>query len=501
MKKQDYVAPTIVRHHLGQMNAQAHAQAPVCAAIDGVPIEELVAQHGSPVFVFSERTLRQAYRAANAAFSRRYPDVQFAWSYKTNYLKAVCAVFHQEGAMAEVVSDFEYEKARALGVPGSSIIFNGPYKQPAALERAIDEGARIQIDNLDELLALSELADRKDCPVDVAIRVHMDAGVRPVWSKFGFDADSIEAVQAIKRIHLSQRLRLVGLHTHVGTYITDPQVYARAASKLLDLVEIARRDFHCDIHYLNLGGGFASHSQLHYQYHSVETSVPTFDDYAEAICRPIIERWPRGERLPRLYLETGRALVDEAGYLITTIVALKQGSPAVSAEERDQALASRDKSDPLGSANAGGAAGYLVDSGIHLLYTCAWYRINVAPARPYSGPLSDRTIFGCLCMNIDVLRQSVALPNMNVGDRLVLYPVGAYNVSQSMQFITYRPRVVMIGQDGRVDVIRERENLEYVEAPERLPERLAFIAPHPDAPEVGGSPAQSRDPKSAAERR
>ena len=77
-------------------------------------------------------------------------------------------------------------------------------------------------------------------------------------------------------------------------------------------------------------------------------------------------------------------------------------------------------------------------------------------------------------MNIDVIRESVPLPPMDVGDRMVIYPVGAYNVSQWMQFITYRPRVILLGVDGQVDVVREREDLDYVEKLERLPDRLTL---------------------------
>jgi len=72
--------------------------------IDGVPVKKLIDAYGSPCFVLSERTIRDTYRNALRAFSTRYPKVQFAWSYKTNYLNAVCRVFHQEGAWAEVVS-------------------------------------------------------------------------------------------------------------------------------------------------------------------------------------------------------------------------------------------------------------------------------------------------------------------------------------------------------------------------------------------------------------
>ena len=91
------------------------------------------------MFVFSERAIRNQYREVHEAFIRRYPNLAFAWSYKTNYLGNL-AVMHQEGALAEVVSEMEYAKARALGVPGEQIIFNGPLKPRAALERAVAAG-------------------------------------------------------------------------------------------------------------------------------------------------------------------------------------------------------------------------------------------------------------------------------------------------------------------------------------------------------------------------
>ena len=309
-----------------------------------VPVSDLIAEYGSPLYVFSEATLRRAYQQAHQAFKRLYPDVQFAWSYKTNYLKAICSLFHQEGAIAEVVSDFEYEKARNLGVAGRDIIFNGPHKSPIILQRAIEEGARIHIDNLEELLLVDNLAGKTGKRVDVGIRVFMDCGVRPVWSKFGFNADNGDAIQAIKRIHGSRNLRLTGLHTHVGTYILDPEIYTRATKTLLEIAAIADREYGFTIDYLDLGGGFASRSQLHMHYLPPENVVPSMDAYAEAICRPILSAWPKDRKLPRLYLESGRALVDEAGYLISSIVAFKQDVEPTAARSRPANLEARAKS-------------------------------------------------------------------------------------------------------------------------------------------------------------
>ena len=106
--------------------------------ICGHAIPDLVKKYGSPLFVFSQQSLIDKYNAAYKAVSDQYKNVQFGWSYKTNYLRAVCQTFHRLGALAEVVSDFEYEKARNLGVDGSKIIYNGPYKTKESLLTAVN---------------------------------------------------------------------------------------------------------------------------------------------------------------------------------------------------------------------------------------------------------------------------------------------------------------------------------------------------------------------------
>ena len=145
MSKETYIPPTIKRNVTGVMNKFGR-QSRVCDRVAGVPVDELLQNHGSPLFAYDEGMLRDKYREAQRAFSKRYPKVQFAWSYKTCYLNSICQVFHSEGSIAEVVSDFEYEKARALGIPGDQIIINGPDKPFALLKQAVTEGARIHID-------------------------------------------------------------------------------------------------------------------------------------------------------------------------------------------------------------------------------------------------------------------------------------------------------------------------------------------------------------------
>ena len=114
--KKTWVKPSIMPLRSGLLNKAGAARHPVWRDnFDGVPINQLLEKFGSPLYAISEHTLRQNARRIKNAFSSRYPKVMSGWSYKTNYLGAVCSILHQEGFLAEVVSTFEYEKARTLG--------------------------------------------------------------------------------------------------------------------------------------------------------------------------------------------------------------------------------------------------------------------------------------------------------------------------------------------------------------------------------------------------
>src|SRR5512133_3322665 len=137
MEKKRYERPVIKKMNTGLMNKfGTRTEFEPVTNIENVPVKKLIDQFGSPLFVISEKQIRRNVQNALRIFGTRYPRVQFAWSYKTNYLNAVCSIFHQEGSWAEVVSGFEYEKAIANGVPGNKIIFNGPEKSADDLKMA-----------------------------------------------------------------------------------------------------------------------------------------------------------------------------------------------------------------------------------------------------------------------------------------------------------------------------------------------------------------------------
>jgi len=449
--KKKYEKPVISKVNVGFSNkigGKAFAYSRVRKDIDGVSIEELVKEFGSPLFVFSERRLREKFRSIKRAFETRYPNVEFTWSYKTNYLKAICAILHQEGETAEVVSEFEYEKARRLGIPGDQIVFNGPYKPKEALLRAIEEGARINADTFEELADIEEIAKELGRKVKIGIRINMDTGIQPRWDRFGFNLESGQAEDAVKRIAASEWLELNGLHCHIGTFILEPKAYENEVRKMVNFAYHIEDNYGYKIEYLDIGGGLPSKNRLKGIYLPPEVAVPDIDEYAERITTALLESLRPGD-FPKLIIEAGRAIVDEAGFLITTVYASKR--------------------------LPNGVKGYVIDAGVNILFTAFWYNFKVEVDRPLHGTPEPSILYGPLCMNIDVINDLEYLPPMPRGTRLILSPVGAYNVTQWMQFIRYRPNVVLIDMEGKVHLIREAENIEDIERRERLPEHLRLV--------------------------
>lgn len=414
--------------------------------IDGVPVSQIADEFGSPTYVVSEETIRKTYKEAYRAFSTRYPKVQFTWSYKTNYLDAVCRVFHQEGSWAEVVSGFEYEKALNNGVEGKHIIFNGPDKSEEDLTLAVKNNSIIHIDHFDELYMLNSIADKVNLRPKVAIRVNMDTGVYPMWDRFGFNYENGEAWDALNRIMIGKKMDLIGLHAHIGTYMMTAEAYRVAASKLAALAVKLKEKYSLAIKYIDVGGGFASKNTLKGAYLSGADTCPSFDDYAEAITSAIINSDIKPDDLPLLVLETGRALIDEAGYLVGSVLATKRLSS--------------------------GRRATVIDIGINLLFTSFWYEHDIRPGQPTSDHMEDTTIFGPLCMNIDIIRESMMFPLLKKGDKVVIKRIGAYNMTQWLQFITYRPNIVIIDTEGNPHLIRKAETIEAFKNQEIVPDYL-----------------------------
>lgn len=441
--KKSYEKPFIRRQAGGVSNKFGGlTQAVVKDSIEGITIADLVSRYGSPLFIYCERKAQEKYRALVDSFSMRYPKVQHAWSYKTNYLKAVCALFHKMGSWAEVVSAMEYDMALTLGVAPSRIIFNGPFKPYEALRRALIDGASVNVDSMDELYDAEKIAAEIGAPVKVGIRLNMSLGACMPWDRFGFNIEAGQAYQAVKRAISGGGLVVEGLHAHIGTFILDPETYKMETEKLVGFAKQVRDEFEVRLRYIDIGGGFPSRNTLKGTYLSTSDMVPPFDRYAEGICGALLAGF-RPDGLPLLILETGRALIDEAAVLVATVVSVKRLND--------------------------GTRALVLDAGVNLLFTAFWYDHDILPTVDRGSPLEDHIVYGPLCMQIDVVHERMRLPHLERGDTIIIRPVGAYNNTQWMQFINLRPNVVMIGEKGDVSLIREAETVEYLQERERIP--------------------------------
>jgi len=447
MKKLRYERPIIQKMNTGQMNKFGkRTEFEPVTHIESVTVKNLIKNYGSPLFVISEKQIRRNFQNASRIFKTRYPKVQFAWSYKTNYLNAVCRIYHQEGSWAEVVSGFEYDKAIGNGVSGDKIIFNGPVKTDEELITAARNNSLIHIDHYDELYSLIRLSDEHKFKARVAIRVNMETGIYPKWDRFGFNFENGQAWNAISRVINSENLDLVGLHCHIGTFMLSPLSYATATTTLCELMWKIKEKYNKVLHYIDLGGGFPSTNTLKGAYLPGSDTVPSIDQFADAITDVILGYGFKQEDLPLLILETGRALIDDAGYLLGTVLATKRLSD--------------------------GRRATILDFGLNSLFTSLWYEHKVSPAQTFGSHTEEMVLYGPLCMNIDIVRESIIMPLLEKGNQVVVHKVGAYNMTQWMQFITLRPNVVMIDKENNTHIIRKAETLEYLEENEQIPEHL-----------------------------
>ena len=417
---------------------------------DPIDAETLVKEFGSPLYIVSERRLREDFQIFKNTFSRNEIDTVVAYSIKTNYLPAICQIFRQEGAWAEVVSGMEYELVCSLGFNPANIIFNGPHKTESELEVAILKGSLINVDSFDELSRIERLCERLDKRARIGIRIsfkYFELG----WTKFGFDDDAGESQQALKKIARNPDLELELLHNHCGTFVLNKDLYAKSVERLIELVKFAR-ELNLKPSMVDVGGGFPSMNILKPEFDMPGGSTRSGDylqSFSDEICSQLIDALELFENKPVLVLEPGRAIVDASTQILTTVVARKEKS---------------DQPDAL-----------IVDAGVNLIPTAVYYnhplnRVAGDESAQY-GRQQTANVYGPLCMQTDLIRGEAILPPVKTGDVLAVSQVGAYCHTQSSQFIQTRPATVLIGPNGP-EVIRREETWRDVFALDAIPERL-----------------------------
>ncbi|HXW06336.1 MAG TPA: diaminopimelate decarboxylase [Vicinamibacterales bacterium] len=395
-------------------------------ACDGVPLSELAAAEGTPLYVYSAATIVERYRALDAAFSSHPHTMHYAL--KANSTLAIARLLRSLGSGADANSGGEIDVALRAGFIPPQIVFTGVGKTPDELAQAIELGVRsINAESVGELERLDALARARQTRARVAIRVnpdidarshpHISTGLRS--SKFGVPVS--EARDVCRQMAGRSGLAIVGLHSHVGSQITDLEPLRRAARALVALARELRDDG-LAIEHLDVGGGLG----ISYD----GSDVPDARAYAEALL-PIV----RESGLP-LVLEPGRHIVGPAGALLASVVDVKPQSD--------------------------GRTFVVLDAGMTellrpMLYD-AYHRIQ--PVRDRPGPEATCDIVGPLCETSDTLGRDRRLPLPEVGDVLAVLDAGAYGAVMASNYNRRPMPAEVLVQDGGYTVVRRRQTID-----------------------------------------
>jgi len=403
-----------------------------------VPVPTLAEQYGTPLFVYSERTLLHHLGQLQRAFAAVEPLI--CYSLKTNPNLAICRLMGEHGAGFDVTSGGELYRALKAGGTGPKIVFAGVGKTDAEFRYALDNDVGLfNVESEAELHALADVARSMGKAANVALRVnpalppktHVKTDTSVKGTKFGLDIESI--LDAAKGVVGNPHVKVVGLHMHLGSPIITTQPYREGIEKGLVLIDQLRRQGH-PLSVLNMGGGFG----IHYR----KQEAPPADAFAEVIV-PAVKKSGC-----KLVLEPGRFIVGNAGILVSRVVYTKE-SGGRSFIIQDAAM--NDLIRPT-----------LYES-FHRIWPVAPALGLPAPPEDYETEIPGTTrhdVVGPICESGDFLAKDRRLPDMVRGELLTTFSAGAYGMAMASNYNS-RPRAPEVLVDGASHrLIRRRETFE-----------------------------------------
>jgi diaminopimelate decarboxylase len=391
---------------------------------EGVPAERLVAEYGTPLYVYSRNGILERYRAFTDAFAALDPLI--AYSVKANGNLAVLRLLAGAGAGADIVSGGELFRARHAGMPADRILFSGVGKTVTELAAALDAGIyAFNVESEGELRTLAELAVTMKTVAPIALRVNPDVETRTPHhytstghkaTKFGIPYEDAE--QLYRTAASLPGIRVRGVDVHIGSQILDVEPYCLAVSRVLELVQRLRAAG-IELEFIDVGGGFG----VSYD----ESDDPEPGDFAAGLV-PLLA----GSGL-RVVFEPGRFIVGPAGVLLTRVLYVKKMS---------------------------GKVFVITDAGMNDLLRPSHYSSyhRVDPALRQGREAVHMDVVGPICESGDFLALDRAIPRVEPGELLAVSTTGAYGFSMASTY-NARPRPAEVLVDG-VDhqLIRRRES-------------------------------------------
>ena len=409
---------------------------------EDVPLPEIAAAVGTPVYVYSTATLTRHYRVFQEALAGL--DHVICYAMKANSNLAVVRLMASLGAGMDVVSEGEYRRARAAGVPGERIVFSGVGKTKDEMRLALHHGVRqFNVESEPELRALSEVASAMGATAPIAIRVNPDVDAKThakiatgrSENKFGIPIARARAVYA--EAAALPGIAVVGVDVHIGSQLTELAPYEAAFFKVAELTLALRADGH-DIRRLDLGGG------LGIPYRRANEAPPLPFDYGEVIRRTV------GHLGCEIDIEPGRLIAGNAGVLLSRVIYRKHG------EGRDFLILDAAMNDLVRPA----------------MYD-AWHDLVPAVEPAVGAEMAEVDVVGPVCETGDTFERSRPLPPLGAGDLVAFRSAGAYGAAMASEYNS-RPLVPEVLVHGdHYAVVRARPSFDEMLERDTIPDWLA----------------------------
>ena len=395
--------------------------------VEGVALQALAAEHGTPLFVYSKAAMLSALAAYQRGFAGR--EALICYAMKANSSLGVLQVFAQAGCGFDIVSGGELERVLAAGGDPRQVIFSGVGKTPREIRRALEVGIGcFNVESEAELHVLSRVAGEvgRAAPVSIRVNPNVDPKTHPYIStglkgnKFGVAHE--DALRVYRLAASLAHLQVVGIDCHIGSQITEVTPYLDAMDRVLDLVD-ALEAAGISLRHIDFGGGLG----IDYQ----GDTPPA----ADALWAQLLARVDaRGHGDKKLMIEPGRSLVGNAGVCLTEVLYVKHG------EHKNFCI---------------------VDAAMNDLPRPAMYQAfhRILPvAAPVEGvPEASYDVVGPVCESGDWIGRDRVL-RVQGGEVLAVLSAGAYCMSMASNYNT-RGRAAEVLVDGtQVHLIRERES-------------------------------------------
>ncbi|MBI4685948.1 MAG: diaminopimelate decarboxylase [Nitrospirae bacterium] len=401
---------------------------------EDVKVKKLIELYGSPLYIYSHKTLLRHFKAYNNAFGR-YPHI-ICFALKANSNTAILRIFAKNGGGADIVSGGELYTALKAGISPKKIVYAGVGKTDDEIRFALrSKILMFNVESEDELKKINHIAGEMKTKAPIALRINpdIDPETHPYIStglkehKFGIPIE--DAIQYYKTASRLKNIKVMGIHKHIGSQITKISPFVDALKRILILIEELTYKG-VEIKYLDIGGG------LGISYKDEEPPVPK--ELAQHLL-PLL----KGKEMT-LIMEPGRSITGNAGILVTKVLYLKQGY------EKEFII---------------------VDAGMNDLIRPSLYGAyhRILPITKKKRPDTFADVVGPICESGDFLAKEREIPEVKQGEYLAVMSAGAYAFSMSSNYNS-RPRPAEVLVKGKEHfLIREREAYHDIQKKARIP--------------------------------